>query len=294
MIEWWFALSDAMRGAFIGAGSTIVAAGLGGFAVVHQIGRQARHAIDQSKLNERIRLKLSIYEGLAEVCKRVTNGSVKLPSALLRVNLELRSARTFHDLGRPVPIPHARPIPLLDEVSELNDASIEFIRLIEKWEIIDPRLKIFQTAMNVAMHDVRVAFQRNYFNNITSVLPLDLPQGGIIPWDPPNDAVMAKIEELQGAVENACSLASCVSDDFLREMQVVLIGDLFDGRPELRQPIDPRFRTVTLADHVELNTYYETETGWGKVKAQAEEDAKAILAARTRAVHPAQPTHTEG
>ncbi|MDI1365808.1 MAG: hypothetical protein PSX79_13275, partial [bacterium] len=278
----------------IGAGATILAAGLGGFAVVHQIGRQARHAIDQSKLNERIRLKLSIYEGLAEICKRVTNGSVQLPSALYRVTMELRSARMFNDLGRPIPIPRARAIPLLDEVSELNDASIEFIRLIEKWEIIDPRLKIFQTAMNAAMHDVRVAFQRNYFNSIMPVLPVDLPQGGVIPWDPPNDAVIAKIEELRGDVESACSLASCVSDDFLREMQVVLVGDLFDGRPELRQPLDPRFRTVTLADHAELNTYYETETGWGKVKAQADEDAQAILAARTRAIHVAQAPGTEG
>jgi hypothetical protein len=286
MIQWWFALPDEVKGAIIGAGATILAASLGAFAVVHQIGRQARHAIDQAKLNERIRLKLSIYEGLAEVCKRVTDGSVALPSALHRVTLELRAARTFQNLGRAIPIPLARPVPLLDKLSVLSDASVDFIRLIEKWEIIDPRIKIFQTAMNVAMHDVREAMHQGYFNNIMGLLPVDLPQGGVIPWGPPNEAAMAKIEELAGVVENACSLASCVSDDFLRAMQVALVGDLFEGRPEIRNPMDPRFRTVTLEDHVKLNTYYETETAWGRTKARAEEDARATLEARATATPP--------
>jgi len=166
----------------------------------------------------------------------------------------------------------------------MSDASIALIRVIERWEIIDPRMKVFQTAINVAMHDVSDAFHHNYFPRVMTLLPIDLPQGGIIPWQPPAQPELDRLEELETALSNACGTFGCYADDFLREMQRALLGDLFESEPETRKPLDPTCKVIRLEDYEALQQYFNTETAWGRVKARAEANALSKVKAASAAI----------
>lgn len=57
--------------------------------------------------------------------------------------------------------------------------------------------------------------------------------------------------------------ATAYTEDFLTEMQNVLLGDLYGNRLEPRQPIDPTRRTVTLDQVQDLEAWFSANTAWG-------------------------------
>jgi len=63
-------LDPAIWAAIIGAIVTIVVAGVSASVVVWQIGKQARAAIEQSRDNERLNLKVKIYEEIVKSSSR--------------------------------------------------------------------------------------------------------------------------------------------------------------------------------------------------------------------------------
>lgn len=277
-MDWWWALPDELKGAIYGALATVCAAALGAWGIIHQIGRQAGHAISQAKLNERIRLKLQVYEGIAKVWEDASNASTLLPGTVNRISTAIRFAQTSQRLRIHIQPPDDRPARLIQEMGLLGDASIALIRVIEKWEIVDPRMKVFQTAINAAMHDVRDAYT-GYFKKVMTLLPVDLPQGGIIPWQLPSDEDFGQVLQLGGALDKSCTTFGCYADDFLREMQKALLEDLFDGAPEVRQPLDPAYKVIRLEDREVLERFFDTETEWGRFKAEAEENARGQVRA---------------
>lgn|GEM_PF-1151822 len=283
-MDWWWALPDELKGAVYGALATVVAACLGAWGIVHQIGHQARQAIDQAKTNERIRLKLQVYESIAKVWEDASNASTFLPGSANRIATAFRMAHNSIQLRIQIQPPEDRAQRLIDQMGTMSDASIALIRVIERWEIIDPRMKVFQTAINVAMHDVSDAFHHNYFPRVMTLLPIDLPQGGIIPWQPPAQPELDRLEELETALSNACGTFGCYADDFLREMQRALLGDLFESEPETRKPLDPTCKVIRLEDYEALQQYFNTETAWGRVKARAEANALSKVKAASAAI----------
>ena len=64
--------------------------------------------------------------------------------------------------------------------------------------------------------------------------------------------------------------ATAYTEDFLTEMQNVLLGDLYGNHLDPRQPLDPRRRAVTLDQAQELEAWFRMNSAWGAEAARVE------------------------
>lgn len=273
----WSGLEPEVRGAIVGAAATTLAALVGFLAVVVQIGRQARLAIEQQRRSEAAKLKLSLYERIVATCEAVIDAEVEFSSYIRNFVAQLHGAINASRSGQFVSTPNSRVPELirLQEASHLR--AVEIVTTVEQWRIVDPRMVVFQVALNAALHDMRTAYVE-FFSRFMSTFPMDGPQPGTtFPWQVPNDATLSAVEASAEKMYEANGLLGCFVADFRDAMQAALLGDLFPNPITPRKPLDPRYIVVTLDRHEELIRYFESETSWGRDSQAAEARAREAL-----------------
>ena len=121
----WNALPKEVAASVILAIATVVTGAMGAAAVFWQIARQARNAISQNRDNEKLKLKLKIYEEIVGICLKASDVEVDLSMYI----------RLFHDnlltyqniaaqLLQPV-IPHARVPQLIEKKTAVDLAVVD-------------------------------------------------------------------------------------------------------------------------------------------------------------------------
>ena len=279
MYDWWSNLDEQIKGALIGAGATLIAAFLGLTAIVWQIGRQARHAIQQNRHNEAIKLKLQVYRQIIETCDSAMSAGVVFTGYIRSFLMAIAAARANQQAGLPFALPRARFPELLNMEQAATLSAINIITTVEQWRIIDPRMDVFVTAINVALYDHRQAFSIQFVPLAMLTMPIvHTETRQVLPWTPPVDQVIVELQRQADAVIETIDRIGSYIDDFQREMQGLPLGQLFANRVELRQPIDPRQFTISLERRNELLTHFQTETAWGRNKAKIEAEVRASLA----------------
>ena len=93
LIAWIMSLDASLRPAVITGGATLIAALFGFTAVFIQIGRQARNAIKQNKLNEALKLKVQIYEETLKVSRKAQDAVSDFTSYLRNFSTTLSFIR---------------------------------------------------------------------------------------------------------------------------------------------------------------------------------------------------------
>ena len=269
-------MSEEIMGAVIGAIATAAAALVGFGAVVLQIGKQGQQAIKQVRSNEVMKLRLQIYGEVTKLCDEVTTPASKFRSRVGMALFRLRFAAGQHQNGLPFFPPPERTPHFIDLSQATTQAAIGIVLIVERWEIVDPRMKVFQTAAAVALHDLHEA-GRQFFALTTPAFPLDLPDGGIIPWSPPSQADLDALAQTANALESKIDQLTGWVHDLRVEFQRAMLSDLFEDRLEARSPIDQSVVVITLKRSAELIRYFDEQTEWGKMKAQAEADARALV-----------------
>jgi hypothetical protein len=274
LVTWWASMGGLQSSLLEGLG-TVAAALVGAWAISWQIGRQARHAIEQNRLNERLKLRLDVYREIEALCVRATHAEVALTGTARSAMLQLRNYRSAVSMtGRPAP-PRARIEPLIPLQEDATGTVVGLIQAVEKWRIVDVRLGVFQTAFNVAQHDFLEAWQ-SYFRSALMLLPMDPPAGatGLI-WDPPEEEAIAEFALHFDALECAGGQLQAWVVDLRRELQLAMLGELFEGGDlPVRRPLDPRYFAITLAGHKEAERLL-LDTPWGQAHAEATARVKA-------------------
>jgi hypothetical protein len=149
--------------------------------------------------------------------------------------------------------------------------------LIERYQIVDPRLSIFITAFNVAHHDMMESFTP-LFSFLFKILPVEVlrPDGSfeLLNIVNPSDGQVHKLEMLVEAYSEASGDMGSYLYDLNVELQNTLLGGLFLNKAPRRIPIDLKYNVIsTEPDEMErLRKYFEDETDWGKNKKQTEQD----------------------
>jgi hypothetical protein len=264
-----------VQAAIISAGVTVITAGVSVAAVVWQIGRQARQALEQNLHNERLKIKLSVYDRVLTVCRRAAEAQIKLGNYVLLFPVSIQGYQRLRAEGINPTIPNERVPVLIAQKRDFDAATIDLIKLTEDWEIIDPRVQVFRTALHAARQDVDDAYDR-YFDLVIHMMPAAVPgsseQGAtLFPWQPPEapglSELMLRTNQLHGFLQEVGSYIF----DFQIEMQNLLVSEIFDRVLAPRQPLDPRHRVITLNAHQELSNYFNSEaTSWGRMRARAD------------------------
>lgn len=248
---------------------TFVAAGL----VIWQVGAQRRKDLLLQKENIRNEFKTKLHGEIEEKLAKLSDSSVTAGG--IKYNLDSAFLLQQAALAQGM-----QPMPLRLEMGQFSDAYnkmttdvIDVIKVIEKYEIIQPEIKIFQTAFSAALTDLRNA-HTPLMHELLHVLPQRSPDGQNIIYKPiaAPDRV-ARIARLTSAYEEARGTIGCYLHDFRIEIQNLLLGNLFTHRVPIRQPLDPRHIVITTTPEAitRLQRYFEKETPWGRDKRAAEQ-----------------------
>jgi hypothetical protein len=265
----------------IGAIATIAAAALAASMIFVQIKRQLGNAIAQTRSNEAIKLKKDVYKEVLDVVDSLQNAETEAFSYTHKFEFGLINAETSLQFSGKAKPPEVCTEDLIEKHYDLSKKTSAFVGLIERWTIIDPRLVIFQTAINAVKFDVDLQFQR-YFDISLKSMPRKFqlsPDPSIAKpeWQMPNAELRKLIEAESIRFRDVLMLIGNVVFDFKIEMQNLLLSELFESRAPYRKPIDPRIKVIKLEDHEALAKYFDNESAWGINKHEAIQRAKSQI-----------------
>ena len=115
--------------------------------------------------------------------------------------------------------------------------------------------------------------------HVMPALPTDNPNGGIFPTASERRRRAGRSEYSDQLID-AVDDATAYTEDFLTEMQNVLLGDLYGNHLDPRQPLDPRRRAVTLDQAQELAAWFRSDTAWGAEAARVEAQTRERFLAK--------------
>lgn len=270
-----FDSSGSIRAALISSCGTALVAVL----AFWQIGRQAQYAIKQNQHNEAQKLKVELYKDIVPVCDAAFRKEAELKNYIYLFEQHCRNYKIQRAAGYRAQVPEARVKNLIELRSDVVNAAIEFIKIVERWQIMDPRLDVFKWAMNSAIEDVDNAFNP-YFEASVRVFPIPTESGAggaTLPWDPPTDGDMEIFQGLGKKLTDALNVLGTFVFDFQVEAQNLLLGDLFGYGVPRRSPIDPTATVIRLDQYESLMKHINENTAWGKKKSRLEENVRKAL-----------------
>ena len=241
----WSGFGAETKAAVIGAVSTVGVGIIGFGGLILQMRSQGKQSRDAVAENERRRLKAAMFEDAVSICREVADTSIELSNTLRTMMIQLEYAAQAHLNGQPYDLPAARFPKLSEEYAQFSDAVLKFVFLVEKRQVIDPRILVFRTAMSVVLHDTRNLMHSEFVAHVMRTIPAQLPDGTIFPWTPPTAAQAVVINGLCERFIDSLGDAVAYTEDFLVELQNHLLGDLFGKEVAHRKPYDPAKKVVT-------------------------------------------------
>lgn len=257
-----------MRAAVISALATFFAAAIAAAVVFIQIGRQARKARENNRHLEEIKLKLAIYEKILVACRESALAEIELSNFIRMFLAAIQAAKIFQSNGYNFTVPSQRAPAFTQKSFDMHMKAVGIISAVEEWNIVDPRIVVFQHAINAAIFDASGAAQK-YFNEFMTLFPVDMPgeSGKQFPWTLPSDQIVESLTIHGETVLSRLSTLSAYVDDFRFQMQELLVGPLFPKhRINVRVPLDPDFKVIQLAQYKKLIKFFEEESAWGRNK----------------------------
>jgi hypothetical protein len=256
-------MEGELLGAVIAAAVALFGIGVTAAVAVFQITKQARmglkvelyrealSAIDSQGDTEReLSTKLRVLKSLISVWQKPEQFGGIRPNSTT-------SWSEFHDLSY-----------------KAQGEAAELMILIEKWQIVEPKLDLFRLAFGSASHDLRQAWMRleQPLGAIVATVP-----GGPIPQQPPKEALDVATEAIDSVLNAASTLSSWVAD-FQLEMQSLLLSDLFKNDLKHREPLDPQFFVVRLDRYDSQKDHFLNRTAWGREMQAVNARTKAEIA----------------
>ena len=264
------------------SGTVIIAAVIGFAGIIWQIGRQARHAVEQHRRNESIKLKLQIYQEIWVAISAASDAVSTLKADLQLKATNLRSIMQGYTTWENWQSSRNQFPDLQSKFDDAQKTVIGVVRSVEQWRVIDPRLDVFIFAFHASFHDCHEAFYREFCPLAIRLLPTTNPATGQ-PFhvDQPAIEVLERFATLADLQLDVLEGLSGYLLDLENEMQNLLVGELFDNKLERREPLDPRVVVVSLDRRDELRAYFEQETPWGVANAETARRVTERIAERT-------------
>lgn len=282
----WHQFGAETKAALIGAASTFLAAGLGVGGIILQLRSQAKQSRLDIAETERRKLKATMWDEVVADCRVLSDAIIECSSGFSTALAQLKNAAEWASTGQRFPIPTSRAMAVNSLYVAVQDAAVSVVMLIERRQIVDPRILVFRTAFASVLHMLRDTYDRSYFQLLLRALPMDAPKGDTFPYSPPAVAMCERLEELTASLQTRLDELNSYSADFQREMQCLLLGDLFGTELGYREPLDPDAIVVRLDRASELEDYFRTRTEWGRNLSNIENEVRQRFADRTTAKAP--------
>lgn len=270
----WACLGPEIQAALIAAAATVVVAFFGFGGLILQMQSQSRQSREAIAENERRKLKAEMYNDAVEVTRNLVDAAIELSTRLRTTATELNLAAQADSVGLGYQVPRGRYPEFIALYQTFSDAALRFVYLIENRRIVDPRILIFRTAMNAALHDCREQMFFKFSINVAPLLPVENAAGELYPYKAPApESAKAAGENCEQFCESLMDVIS-YTEDFLVELQNHLLGDLFARNVAHRKPLDPNSQVITLDRAEELEEWFSKHTAWGRLTEKVESETR--------------------
>ena len=263
---------------YVGHVITLTGIVVGALIIVWQMNRQHKGALELQRKNAKEALKVELHKSLVDYVDSAVDAQSDAAMYVYMLPSSLLAFQTQVEMGMDTSPIKERSSIFSDKHFAGRNAITKLIGALESYEIVNPGLRIFRTALASAEHDVNDS-QRELFFELLKVLPIDVPHerqnkiGAEVIWRSPPDR--EKTVELQRLIQTYfdCSLnVTTYLYDLKIEIQNTLLSGLFETRIEPRKPLDPKCVVITTEPQSvrELEKYFDEQTSWGKSKRELE------------------------
>lgn len=242
-----------------------------------QVGKQARAAIELQREASRQSLKVEIYRDFDEIISLATSSGVTAGSGARSLSSDFHLTLSLSRQGlKPYSVKH--PVNLYtDNNSNMIDSMHKLLTLLERYQVVNPRLKIFIVAILSASRDIQNAFMEMH-ETLLRFVPTkeyfaDAAAAGFdrqIPTATELATLDTVIKQYIVAVDDYL----CYIHDLNIALQNEMLGYLFRNRIPAREVLQSRYKVITLdpATYDDLMKYFNDQTAWGRDRQKAEED----------------------
>jgi hypothetical protein len=258
---------------------------LAAWMMLIQINRNHRNNIVLQTEKIKDDFKNKLYAEINERLEIADDAAITAAGYVNKIALSFTSYLTSIELGHNPLLPKERIPEVINLQYQGSNAITKLIYVIEKYEIVQPELKIFQKALNVCMHDISAAFTP-FFQESLLILPITIEEninGRVekrdIPKPFPTRERFENFKKLGFNYQKAWNNITGVTYDFRIEIQNLLLGNIFGRKVPSRQPIDPNIKVIaTDPENIQkLNQYFDEETAWGKYAADIKKQVRESL-----------------
>lgn len=277
MMTFWQSLDTSMQAAIVGVGGTALTAIIALLGLAWQLNVQRKQSNEAIAENERRKLKAAMYEDSVKVARELVNSAIALSTSIRITALQVGAVAAAAAEGRQFMQPQTSVTDLQQKWSAAQEAVVQFIFLVEERRFIDPRFLIFRSAMNSVAHDAREAMDGYLLVRMDDVVQHQSPNGELSEYAPPSIEAAEHFNDASEKLLSALQDMQCYAEDFLVELQNILLGDLFGKVVSHRAPINPNSKVVSLANFNELEDWFNNSTSWGRHCAAVEAETRQRL-----------------
>lgn len=257
-------MAPSLVGVLVGAAVSIVGFGVTVAVAIYQVTKQARSG-----------LKVELYKDFLGAVDDQSNAEAELSTKLRVLNSLIGVWLAPEQFPGYRPNPNTNWAELNDLASKCQTQAANLMTLIEKWQIVEPKLDLFRLAFGVALREIRATWQA-----VSALAGATLPPVDRGPFPQITNEALEALKAANEALINAASRLSAWVVDFQLEVQAVLLSDLFSAKLTHREPIDPEFFVVRLDQYDSLKDFFENRTAWGLEMKAINEQTKQIVADR--------------
>jgi hypothetical protein len=217
----------------------------------------------QSKADHETALKFNLYKEIANKVRLCAAPIMEFGS--IHTEYELDMNLNEQTAGRVLPKIRYEAI---STKWKLKCIAVSEIRgLIEDWIVVEPRLDFFKLAINSADHDVENQY-KIYMDRVMTSLPRDIKNADgtfNIYWKTLETGTRSDLLTISDKLHYDCLTLLAYTLDFRDQMQMSLLKPLFpNSRIAPRKPKDPKLVVLDVARADELETYFLTQTEFGR------------------------------
>jgi hypothetical protein len=264
---------------WIGDLLTVISILVGFGLIAFQLKRQHENDISTQRENNREQLRLEIYQEFSTCLDEANSKTSKASGYAFNLSNNVSMYTQLRESSMAVFPVSQRANEFTELHSISNHSIIELIKLIEKYEIVSPKLEIFKLAFNAASYDITQAYT-DLIPYLFKVLPMDIvDDSGILQVQNVRDFTREEIDELNSLINKYCKHHNELGGylfDLNLELQKTFLGNLFENQVKERRPIDPKCIVVSTEPSkvVELTNYFENKSSWGINQKMTEEEVR--------------------
>lgn len=278
-----------LQAATIGAVATVISTIVGVWLVRAQIRSSAQQSRDSTRREHREAIRIELYRDVAGgvATAQEAEGDVLLAGQRVLDRLQAKPwAQPAHGPAAEI----GQFIDLTQKSYALCGTLAELTIAIEKWEIADPELSLFQAAFASVQHDIRstaqqlTAISRSVADTRMATARKLQPEGELHELPPFDRQQVEALEFGLRQLLRATSDAGGYLHDTRIGLQNLLLADIFQNKLPGREPLDPTILPLNLESAAEQKDYFLNRSPWAVERAAVNKRTRTEIAERTEPV----------